>query len=233
MDAASKTLSKLGASGTTYRASSLRPFSRGCVYYGRNRKGTRVTAAELATILETHYERLRRFVRARVSNPEEADDIVQEVCLRAVDRAATLRDAERVESWLFQIARNAVVDHYRRARPSAPLPPDLIGVERIDEPPGPDLTRCLPGLLAGLSAADREALRLTAIEGLKQRELAERLGVSHSGAKSRVQRARKRLRQLVEACCRPELDRLGGIIDIHPSPECLATCNCAPGCSTC
>ena len=235
MDAASKSLSKLGASGTAYRGLGLRPFSRGCVYYGGNRKGTRVTVTELSTILEAHYERLRRFVRARVSSPDEADDIVQEVCLRAVSRVETVRDAERVESWLFQIARHAIIDHYRRTRSAAPLPPDLIGVESIDEPPAPDLSRCLPSLLAGMAEPDREALRLTAVEGLKQRELAERLGISYSGAKSRVQRARLRLRELVEACCRPELDRLGGIINIHPSRECMAEsgCGCATDCPTC
>jgi RNA polymerase sigma-70 factor (ECF subfamily) len=182
-----------------------------------------------------HYERLRRFVRARVSNPEEADDIVQEVCLRAVTRIDSIRDPERVESWLFQIARNAIIDHYRRNRPVAALPDELIGIESIDEPALPDISGCLPGLLDGMDAGDREALKLTAIDGLKQRELADQLGLSLSGAKSRVQRARKRLRDMVLACCRPELDRLGGIINIHPSQECRAEseCGCPSGCPSC
>ncbi len=194
-----------------------------------------MTVAELTDVLDTHYERLRRFVRSRVSNPDEADDIVQEVCLRAVSRSASLRDPERVESWLYQIARNAIIDHYRRTRPLTALPPDLISVDETDEPGSPDLAACLPGLLDGMPAADRETLRLTALEGLKQRELAEHLGLSVSGAKSRVQRARARLRDLVIACCRPELDRLGGVINIHPTGNCRAhtECACPSGCPSC
>jgi RNA polymerase sigma-70 factor (ECF subfamily) len=188
-----------------------------------------------STILEIHYERLRRFVRSRVSNPEEADDIVQEVCLRAVTRMESLREPERVESWLFQIARNAVIDHYRRNRPAVPLPETLIDGERFEELARPDLTGCMTRLLDDMDPADQEALRLTAFQGIKQRELAERLGISVSGAKSRVQRARQRLRDLVVECCRPELDRLGGVIDIHPARECRddSGCACASGCPAC
>jgi RNA polymerase sigma-70 factor (ECF subfamily) len=89
-------------------------------------------------------------------------------------------------------------------------------------------------LLDGMDQADQEALRLTAYQGVRQRELAERLGISVSGAKSRVQRARQRLRDLVVACCRPELDRLGGVININPPRECDdAGCACAGGCPAC
>ena len=191
-----------------------------------------MTVAEFSVVLEQHYERLRRFVRSRVADTDEADDIVQDVCLRAVGRLETIRDAARVESWLFQIARNAIIDHYRRKRPVAELPADLIDESGSGDSGRPDLSACLPRLLDGMVEPDREALQLTAIEGMKQRELAERLGISLSGAKSRVQRARKRLRELVIACCRPDFDRLGQIIEIHPSPDCRAErpCGCGVAC---
>ncbi|CAN5603148.1 RNA polymerase sigma factor SigZ [soil metagenome] len=194
-----------------------------------------MTATEFSLVLEQHYERLRRFVRARVSNPDEADDIVQEVCLRAVNKLDTVRDNGRVESWLYQIARNAIIDHYRRNRPVAPLMDDFPGDEDVPAVDAPDISGCLPGLLDGLKGPDREALQLTAIDGLKQRELAKRLGISHSGAKSRVQRARKRFRELVDACCRLELDRLGGIINVQPVLNCreASACGCTAGCHSC
>jgi len=194
-----------------------------------------MTTAELSVILEEHYERLRRFVRGRVSNPEEADDIVQEVCLRAVSKLDTVRDDGRVESWLYQIARNAIVDHYRRKRALLPLPETLVGGVEPHAAGSPDLTGCMTRLLDGMDSTDREALRLTALDGLKQRELAERLGLSVSGAKSRVQRARQRLRDLIEACCRPELDRLGGVIDIYPVSEARTgdECMCVESCPAC
>ena len=194
-----------------------------------------MTTAEFSVVLEQHYERLRRFVRSRVSNPEEADDIVQEVCLRAVRKIDTIRDETRVESWLFQIARNAIIDHYRRTRPIDPLPEGLIDNSDIDLVDQADLSDCIPGLLNGLNEPDQQALRLTAIDGIKQRELADHLGISISGAKSRVQRARKRLRELIVRCCHLEMDRLGGIINIHPVADCGPTNDtaCQAGCSSC
>jgi RNA polymerase sigma-70 factor, ECF subfamily len=194
-----------------------------------------MTTTEFSEILEEHYERLRRFVRSRVSNPEEADDLVQEICLRAVSKVDTIRDSSRVESWLFQIARNAIIDHYRRARPLGHLPDDLIDSRDFEHLDTPELSACLPSLFDGLPEPDREALRLTAIDGMKQRELAERLDISLSGAKSRVQRARKRFRELIVTCCHLELDRLGGVINIQPNGGCQARpCDsCQPDCAFC
>lgn len=176
--------------------------------------------AELSAVLDEHYERLRRFVRSRVSNPEEADDLVQEICLRAVRNVDSIRDGARVESWLYQIARNAIIDHYRRSRPVSPLPDVLVDSVDFTAFEAPDLSDCLPGLMKGLAEPDRLALQLTAIDGMKQRELAERLGISLSGAKSRVQRARKRLRESLTERCHLELDRLGGVIDVRPTGKC-------------
>lgn len=192
-----------------------------------------MTTAEFSEVLEVHYERLRRFVRSRVSNPEEADDLVQEICLRAVSKIDTIRDESRVESWLYQIARNAIVDHYRRARPVAALPDALIDSPDYAHVDTPDLAECLPGLLDGLSESDREALQLTAIDGMKQRELADRLGISLSGAKSRVQRARNRLHEMIVTCCHLEMDRLGGIINIQPIDCWPPEGSCQSGCSSC
>jgi RNA polymerase sigma-70 factor (ECF subfamily) len=190
---------------------------------------------EFNELIEEHYDRLRWFVRKRVSNPEEADDLVQEICLRAVSKIDTIRDDARVESWLYQIARNAVIDHYRRTRPVGPLPDDLVASNGFAHFEEPELPACLPGLLAELTEPDREALRLTAIDGMKQRELAERLGISLSGAKSRVQRARGRLREMIADCCHLELDRLGGVIDIRPNRECRLAREvaCEPCCAAC
>ena len=71
-------------------------------------------------------------------------------------------------------------------------------------------------MIEGLPDAYREAIVLTEFEGLTQKELADRLGISLSGAKSRVQRARGQLKQMLLGCCQFEFDRRGGIIDCKP-----------------
>ena len=161
-------------------------------------------------------DRLRRFLARRVDDEGDAEDILQDVFLRIHTRRDTLLDESKLTSWAYQVARNAIADHYRGRRPIALLPESMAA----PEPPTDDVTReLLPGLppmLARLSTEDREALILTEVEGLTQRELADRLGLSLSGAKSRVQRARKKLRLAFVDCCHVELDRRGGVASYQP-----------------
>jgi RNA polymerase sigma-70 factor (ECF subfamily) len=161
-------------------------------------------------------DQLRVFVARRVDNEADAEDILQDIFLRIHARIDTLDDERTLAGWVYRISRNAIVDHYRGRRPSSMLPETIA----VPEAPPDDLTtELLPGIetmLGRLGAEDREALLLTEVEGLTQRELADRLGLSLSGTKSRVQRARKKLKQAFVECCRVELDRLGRVADYEP-----------------
>ena len=90
----------------------------------------------------------------------------------------------------------------------------------------------LEDFLPALDATDREALRLADLEGIAQTALAQRWGVSVSGAKSRVQRARGRLRELVLACCHVEFDRRGNVLGYEKRQRCCETSECALACRT-
>jgi RNA polymerase sigma-70 factor (ECF subfamily) len=180
----------------------------------------------MATIEEV-YERfdadLRRFVRARVGDPDAAQDILQEAYLRIHAKIDTLRDEDKIGAWVYRISRNAVNDHYRSKRPSkklgeVPYAPRDFADRELDE----RLSEAVKDMLEGLPAEHREALYLTEYEGLTQKELAERLGLSASGAKSRVQRARARLKALVLDCCHFELDALGRVMNYGPPRECCS-----------
>lgn len=178
---------------------------------------------------EAVYERfdapLRRFVRSRVPDPAAAEDVLQEVYLRVHARIHTLRDCARLPGWVFQIARNAVADHHRARRPAGELP------ESLPAPPDPCEDDVLCELAAGLAPMvevlprkDREALGPMLAEGLTQEELAGRLGLTLSGAKSRVQRARERLKRMLLECCHFELDRFGHPIGYEERCPCCAAC---------
>ena len=171
---------------------------------------------------------LHRFVSRRVRNQADADDVVQQVFLRVHRALPSLRASDRIHAWIYQTARRAIADYYRspagrREVPSGDVvdlaagPAVAASVAVEDEPSAErELASCLQPLVAELADADREALRLVEVEGLTQVDAARRLGISVSGMKSRVQRARARLRSVVEACCRVELDRRGGLIAYEP-----------------
>ena len=157
--------------------------------------------------------RLLAFVRGRVDRPEDAEDIVQDILLRAYQRRDTIRDRGKVIPWLYQIARNAIVDHYRTSRPTTSSQPlaDEPAAEESSSTPERELALCMGPLIDALPPIYRDALHYAEIEGLTQQETAERLGISHSGAKSRVQRGRRRLTEELLECCRVELDSRGGV----------------------
>jgi RNA polymerase sigma-70 factor, ECF subfamily len=144
---------------------------------------------------------LRRFVSKRVSDQHGAEDIVQDVLVRAHESMHKLQSPDRLSAWLARIAANRIIDHYRSRWAAEELPEDLIAPQPEDDPVV-TLAPCLPAMVERLPATHRDAVRLSELEEVPQREVARRLGISLSGAKSRVQRGRALLRQLVEACCR-------------------------------
>lgn len=176
---------------------------------------------------------LVRFVRARVGDDAAADDIVHDVLLRALAELEGPRPPVHLRGWLYRATRNAIVDHYRARRPSEELPEEIGATPAEDEASAEqELARCLAPLLGTLAPDYREALTLAEVEGLPQREIAGRAGLSLSGAKSRVQRARKMLRQAILDCCRIETDRRGGVVELAPRPEssgCAAPSAASPG----
>ena len=167
---------------------------------------------------------VRRFVLKRVRRPEDADDITQRVFLNLHRSLDGLRDEERVRAWIFKASRNAIADHYRApvARREVSIG-DSLDLEAASDAVEADadliraseaeLARCLGPLVDAMPAHDAEALRLVEIEGVSQTEASRRLGLSVSGMKSRVQRARARLRRDLEACCDIILDRRHAIVD--------------------
>lgn len=174
---------------------------------------------------------LLQFVRRRVSDEASAEDIVQDVFLKVHTHIDTLSDSSKLQSWLYQLTRNAVIDHYRRTRLTVAVSDEIPAFVQEDENDAvARLTPAVTAMVAELPDIYREALRLTEYEGLTQKELAERLGISVSGSKSRVQRARQMLRQMLLDCCHFELDRRNAIISYQPHCACCTTNNCAPNC---
>jgi RNA polymerase sigma-70 factor (ECF subfamily) len=163
--------------------------------------------------------RLRAFVARRVPAGIEPDDVVQEVFVRVVRHLPSLRDAERIEAWLFQIARNTLRDamraRQRRESRTDPLEVDVpaeVDTEAVRAAEA-ELAPCLAPMVSRLAEPYRSAIELTSVQGLTQTEAAKRTGISVSGMKSRVQRARDQLKEMLLLCCEVAVDRRHGVAD--------------------
>ncbi|WP_214370741.1 sigma-70 family RNA polymerase sigma factor [Pseudonocardia sp. H11422] len=175
---------------------------------------------------------LQDFVRRRIADPDQAGDVVGDIMLRIHQHLDRLDDPGKVTSWVFRIARNAVIDHYRRTARH----PERLGIDpradvadpvdsRLDDLDDQDDARAeLAGwvqpLLAALPPVYRRALELTDLEGHTQAEAARLEGISVSGMKSRVQRGRHQFAELLEECCRVSLDARGSVVDYEVHGEC-------------
>jgi RNA polymerase sigma-70 factor (ECF subfamily) len=163
---------------------------------------------------------LRHFIRRRVVDDHVADDLLQETFLRIHRGINQLGRAGRLTAWVYRIARNVIHDHYRACRHEQSLaeidPPDAS--EKTDELLR-HADRWLDELIQQLPETYRQAVIWGEIEGLTQREIAKRLGLSLSGAKSRVQRGRALLKQALDQCCTFHVDHQGNVYDCDPKPD--------------
>ncbi len=150
---------------------------------------------------------------------------------------SSLKDPRRLVSWVFQITRHAIADHYRAAERQREVPAGL-AADMDAIAPGTlrslcksssadsgqlreELAVCLRPMLERLSGEYREAVTLVELEGLTQNAAAKRLGLSVSGMKSRVQRGRRQLKDLLEQCCAIQLDRRRSVTDYAVrDPQC-------------
>lgn len=177
-------------------------------------------------VWQAYRTNLYHFVRRRIAEPADAEDIVQEVLVKAYSALATLKDDAKLRPWLYQIARNTIIDYYRQPKALVALSDELPApTTLLDESSEAEFAQCLTPLIAQLPPAYRQAITLAELEGLTQQEVAVAQGLSLSGAKSRVQRGRKLLKAILLQCCQVEVDRQGGIIDWRPpqGEECHCT----------
>jgi len=166
----------------------------------------------LTTAWTAHEPELRGWLRRRLGNPAEADDLLQDLFLKALRQGERFCSVQNARAWLFEVARNTLADRLRVARETVALPEDLPAL--VNEPDTVDtLTACLPRVLSELSAEDREVITLCDLQGMAQAEFARSRGLSLSGAKSRVQRARQRLHARMTQVCQVQLDGGGRVSD--------------------
>jgi RNA polymerase sigma-70 factor (ECF subfamily) len=187
-------------------------------------------AVQIQTIAQQFRTEIFAYIQSRVRDSAAADDLTQETLVK-VNKALTKgAKPDHFRGWLFQIARNSVIDFLKEAGRFVPFreiheergAAESKASDSIDNEFRERLFSYTLRVIETLPEDDRDALRFTELDGLSREELARELGISISGAKSRVQRARAKLRQAVQECCRLITDPYGRVIDWEKrgSPSC-------------
>lgn len=165
---------------------------------------------------KAHEGELRGYLRHRLADADAADDLLQDVFVKAMRQGQGFCSLDQPRAWLFQVARNALVDRFRTSHPGEELRDDLPAPEAQALAPVDALAGCLSRCLEELDADDAAMLRACDLEGRTVREFAEAGGLSLPAAKSRLLRARQRLRTQLSSACQVSFDPDGVVAGHTP-----------------
>lgn len=170
----------------------------------------------IETLWQDMHADLVNFICRQVPTCADAEDIVQDVFIKIHRSLGSVHEMKKLESWVYQIARHSLVDFYRQRKPANLLDDLLVSPVEDDPTDDAELAAYLLEVIDSLPEAYRQAILQTDITGLSQVEYANTEGISISCAKSRVQRARRMVRDVMLECCHVEFDRRGGIVETRP-----------------
>ncbi|WP_051359858.1 RNA polymerase sigma factor SigZ [Adhaeribacter aquaticus] len=175
---------------------------------------------QVAPVFLEYEEKLKGFIQKQVKDKEAAQEITQQLFLKIYNNCEQLPQVYNKKAWLYQITRNAVFDFFRENKHVVYLQPNEDLEQQPDHTFNKELLECVRPLINLLPPAYAQPLLLSDIEGIPQKEIAEKLGISLSGAKSRIQRGREKLKALFIECCYLELDREGNIVSADIKETC-------------
>jgi len=167
-----------------------------------------------AQLWNDYHSKLHGFIESRVGDASTADDILQDVFVRIHSRIDTLRNVNKIRSWIYQITRNAIIDHYRAQKTTQEVPETLAAVEaEPSDQARREIAGCLVPMIQTLPEPYRQTMMMSEIDGLTQKQVAEKQGLSVPGAKARVQRGRAKMRDMLLDCCQFQFDHQGRLMD--------------------
>lgn len=165
-----------------------------------------IECERVAPVFEEYRTKLSRFIRSRVKDPVDSEELLSEILIKTYDHCEKLTHVRNMEAWLVTVAKNTILDYFREKNKIVYDTPELMeelestSFHRLLEP-------CIPGLIERLPAKYADPLIDYEFKGIPQKVLAETYGLSESGLKSRVQRSRKMLKELFLEYCGLELEQ--------------------------
>lgn len=174
---------------------------------------------DLNNIWKLFNKDLYKYILGKVKDPDAAKDILQDSFVKIQKNIHQLKDEKNLRFWIYKITYHCIIDYFRARKFNLEINENI----SEEEDPGfktAQLASCIIPFINMLPEIYKEALTLTEIKGSSQLELAKKLGISYSGAKSRVQRAKIKLKQLFEECCNITSDSYGNIIEYHSRKKC-------------
>lgn len=166
--------------------------------------------------IEQLYTPILLYVKNRVGNQEDAEDLTQEVFYKL--SKSNHEKVTSVKNWVYTIARNSITDYYRKRKIIAEdIQESTFLPEEEERTVVEELSEYVSACIQYLPEEYREIMRLSELENVPQKEIAERLNMNYTTVRSKVQRGRKQLKRLFMECCTIVQGGKGSIMGFSPN----------------
>ena len=172
---------------------------------------------EIEQIWTEYRYSLKAFLNKNLANSSDTEDVLQEILIKVHQNMYQLHDVNKIKSWLFQIAHNAIADYYRKKAQQQNLATKSDGLRDDDDDIYQQLINCVEPFIQALEPDEAELLSAIDIQGLSQKHYAELNNIKYSTLKSRVKKSRINLQRLFNQCCHFELDSHGRLVGFEHS----------------
>lgn len=166
-------------------------------------------------VWDSFNQQLFSFIHRRVKSRTEAEDILQDVFFKIHKNIDTLNENEKLPAWIYRIARNTIIDHYRKAGKTSNVEFNEDFMIPEIEPEGDlycQIKTCLKSFVKILPDKYRESVELSEFKGMKQKDVAGTLNISLPAAKSRILRGKEMIKQHFVDCCKFNIDENGNLV---------------------
>ncbi len=165
----------------------------------------------ITTAWDLNEQELRLFLYGKTKNVALAEDLLQDVFVKALANREDFCALENNRAWLFKVTKNRLIDYYRAHKNHEDIDDQQLQEPQEVKAPIVHLSKCLPAALSHLNDEDKNIVQACDLDGMKQADYAKQLGLSLVATKSRIQRARKRLKIALHDACKIVLDEQGNV----------------------
>ncbi len=169
------------------------------------------------------HNKLLNYIRSRVSDHYDAEDILQNVFLKVFNNLENLDKEEAIKSWIYKITKNTIIDFYKKKKLVSVDPESLYSIkDDVDDinNMNDDISNCIKEMIFSLPDKYQTVYDMYENQEMKHKEIAEKLDISISNSKVRLKRSKELFKRKLVDCCDFEVDKYGNIIDYHSKVKC-------------
>lgn len=171
--------------------------------------------------VQDYYDFLKSYILKKTNSVELAEDLVQEVMIKLVEAHQQSKPIKNVKAWLFQVSRNTIYDYFKKHYVTVELDEDWkINSLKDDSSLEFEAADYIISMIDMLPEKDSLLLKMSDIDSIPQKQIAFALNIGLSATKMRLQRARKKLKNLFVECCDIEFDKDGNFVGCSIKPYC-------------